>query len=31
MDGEKMNDNEMIKDCIQLYFDGCYESDPEKI
>ena len=26
-----MNDNEMIKDCIQLYFDGCYESDPEKI
>ena len=29
--GKKMNDNEMIKDCIQRYFDGCYESDPEKI
>ena len=28
---KNMNDNEMIKDCIQLYFDGCYESDPEKI
>ena len=26
-----MNDNEMINACIQLYFDGCYESDPEKI
>ena len=26
-----MNDNEMIKDCIQLYFDGFYESDPYKI
>ncbi len=26
-----MNDIEMINDCIQIYFDGCYESDPEKI
>ena len=28
---KNMNDNEMIKDCIQLYFDGCYESDPDLI
>ena len=28
---KNMNANEMIKYCIQLYFDGCDESDPEKI
>ena len=26
-----MSDVDMINDCVKLYFDGCYESDPEKI
>ena len=26
-----MNDNQKIESCIDLYYEGCCESDPEKI
>lgn len=25
-----MNDNQKIESCIDLYYEGCCESDPEK-